>query len=131
MKFITVLFFMLFAFKAYAHHPAHKIEASEPYPIIELQVNKDSMDGYNIYVDLKNFKLTPELAGQDNVSNQGHMHLYVNDIKISRMYSPWFHIPGRYFNKSQNVIKVTLNANSHDSFTVNEEAIAATIQIVK
>ena len=33
--------------------------------------------------------------------------------------------------KSQNIIKVTLNANSHDSFTVNEKAIAATIQIVK
>ena len=87
--------------------------------------------GYNLYIKLENFVLTPEEVGQKNQPNSGHMHLYVNDIKISRVYSNWFHIPGRYFNLEENVIKITLNSNLHDSFTINGNPIESEIKIEK
>ena len=125
--FLIILSFI--TLNLYAHHPGNKIEAISPYPTIDLKVFKDSMDGYNLYIDLKNFNLDPSQVGKENRDNTGHLHLYVNDIKIARVYSKWFHIPQRYFNLEKNLIKVTLNANMHDEFTINEKPIVAEIEI--
>ena len=130
MKFF-VFVFLIFSIKTFAHHPGHKIEANKPYPSVSLEILEDNMDGYNLYIKLENFVLTPEEVGQKNQPNSGHMHLYVNDIKISRVYSNWFHIPGRYFNLEENIIRITLNSNLHDSFTINGNPIESEIKIEK
>jgi len=130
MKFF-IFVFLIFSMKTFAHHPGHKIEANKPYPSVTLEILEDNMDGYNLYIKLENFVLKPEDAGQKNQPNSGHMHLYVNDIKISRVYSNWFHIPGRYFNLEENVIRITLNSNLHDSFTINGNPIESEIKIEK
>lgn len=130
MKYL-IFIFLIFSLKTFAHHPGHKIEAINPYPTISLEVLEDSMDGYNLFIKLENFLLSPEDVGEKNEPNSGHMHLYVNDIKISRVYSNWFHIPGRYFNLDENVIKVTLNSNLHDSFSINGNPILSEIKVKK
>ena len=117
--------------KTFAHHPGHKIEANKPYPSVSLEILEDNMDGYNLYIKLVNFVLTPEDVGQKNQSNSGHMHLYVNDIKISRAYSNWFHIPSRYFSLEENIIRITLNSNLYDSLTINGNPIESEIKIIK
>jgi len=130
MKFF-IFIFLIFSLKTFAHHPGHKIEASKPYPIISLEISEDDMDGYNLFVKLENFILTPEDVGKKNYLNSGHMHLFVNDIKISRVYSNWFHIPGRYFNLEENIIRVTLNSNLHESFAINGNQIESEIKVEK
>ena len=80
-----------------AHHPGNKVEAISPYPKISLNIEKDSMDGYNIFFVLNNFKITPENVGKENIDNEGYLQIYVNDIKISRVYSNWTHVPSRFF----------------------------------
>ena len=130
MKYL-IFIFLIFSLKTFAHHPGHKIEANNPYPTISLEVLEDSMDGYNLFIKLENYLLSPEDVGKKNEPNSGHMHLYVNDIKISRVYSNWFHIPGRYFNLDENIIKVTLNSNLHDSFSINGNPILSEIKVKK
>ncbi len=130
MRFFIFVFIIL-SFKAFAHHPGHKIEASKPYPIISLEVLEDDMDGYNLLIKLENFKLTPEDVGKKNHLNSGHMHLFVNDIKIGRVYSNWFHIPGRFFSLEENIIRVTLNSNLHDLFMINGNPIQLEIKVKK
>ena len=124
-KIIYSLFLIFFYQNLFAHHPGHKIEAEAPYPIINLKLIKDSMDGYNLFIELNNFTLAPEQVGKNNKSNTGHLHLYVNDIKIARVYSRWIHIPERYFNLKENLIRVTLNANMHGGFTIDGKLIEA------
>jgi hypothetical protein len=124
-KIIYSLFLIFFYNNLFAHHPGHKIEAEAPYPIINLKLIKDSMDGYNLFIELNNFTLAPEQVGKNNKSNTGHLHLYVNDIKIARVYSRWIHIPERYFNLKENLIRVTLNANMHGGFTIDGKLIEA------
>ena len=124
-KIIYSLFLIFFYQNVFAHHPGHKIEAEAPYPIINLKLIKDSMDGYNLFIELNNFTLAPEQVGKNNKSNTGHLHLYVNDIKIARVYSRWIHIPERYFNLKENLIRVTLNANMHGGFTIDGKLIEA------
>ena len=130
MRFL-IFIFLIFSLETFAHHPGHKIEANKPYPSVNLEIYEDNMDGYNLFIKLENFILTPMDVGKKNKSNSGHIHLYVNDIKIGRVYSNWFHIPGRYFNLKENIIRITLNSNLHDSFTINGNPIESEIKIEK
>jgi len=130
MKFF-IFIFLIFSLKIFAHHPEHKIEASKPYPTVVLEILEDNMDGYNLFIELENFIITPEDVGKKNQVNSGYMHLYVNGIKISRVYSNWFHIPGRYFNLKENIIRVTLNSNLHDSFVISGNPIESEIKVEK
>ena len=130
MRFL-IFIFLIFSLETFAHHPGHKIEADKPYPSVNLEIYEDNMDGYNLFIKLENFILTPMDVGKKNKSNSGHIHLYVNDIKIGRVYSNWFHIPGRYFNLKENIIRITLNSNLHDSFTINGNPIESEIKIDK
>ena len=130
MRFLIFIFF-IFSLETFAHHPGHKIEANKPYPSVNLEIYEDNMDGYNLFIKLENFILTPMDVGKKNKSNSGHIHLYVNDIKIGRVYSNWFHIPGRYFNLKENIIRITLNSNLHDSFAINGNPIESEIKVKK
>ena len=130
MRFL-IFIFLIFSLETFAHHPGHKIEANKPYPSVNLEIYEDNMDGYNLFIKLENFILTPMDVGKKNKSNSGHIHLYVNDIKIGRVYSNWFHIPGRYFNLKENIIRITLNSNLHDSFVINGNPIESKIKVKK
>ena len=130
MRFL-IFIFLIFSLETFAHHPGHKIEANKPYPSVNLEIYEDNMDGYNLFIKLENFILTPMDVGKKNKSNSGHIHLYVNDIKIGRVYSNWFHIPGRYFNLKENIIRITLNSNLHDSFAINGNPIESEIIVKK
>ena len=130
MRFL-IFIFLIFSLETFAHHPGHKIEANKPYPSVNLEIYEDNMDGYNLFIKLENFILTPMDVGKKNKSNSGHIHLYVNDIKIGRVYSNWFHIPGRYFNLKENIIRITLNSNLHDTFVIDGNPIESKIKVEK
>ena len=130
MRFL-IFIFLIFSLETFAHHPGHKIEANKPYPSVNLEIYEDNMDGYNLFIKLENFILTPMDVGKKNKLNSGHIHLYVKDIKIGRVYSNWFHIPGRYFNLKENIIRITLNSNLHDSFAINGNPIESEIKVKK
>ena len=85
------IFFLNFTFLSNlnAHHPGNKIEAEMPYPKINIEVSSDKIEGYNLFFDLQNFKLSPEDIEIKNDGNSGYLQLFINDIKISRIYSNW------------------------------------------
>ena len=131
MKIIFTILFFLISSNLFSHHAGHKVEAEIPYPSINLKITKDSIDGYNLFIELNNFKLAPSLVGKDNQPNTGHFNIYVNDIKIARAYSNWFHIPERYFNLKENFIKVILRSNMHDEIAIDGSSIQANLKIIK
>lgn len=95
--------------------------------IVDLKVLKDPMSGWNIYVEVSNFRFAPDLASQAHQPGEGHAHLYINGSKVGRMYSNWYHIPE--FLKDKNEIRVTLNSNDHQTLTVGKLAIEKIITI--
>jgi len=82
--------------------------------ILKLEAVKDTMSGFNIKLDTSNFRFSPEQVGGPVTQNAGHVHVYVNDVKVGRGYSAWYHIPDSYFKTGTNTISVTLNANNHN-----------------
>ena len=123
------LFLLFISINCFAHHPGNKIDAEKPYPLINLEIMKDKVDGYNLYIDLKNFTLSPSQIGSENQSNTGYLQLFINDIKITRVYSNWVHVPQRFFNLKENFIKITFYSNLFDEFTIEGRPLEYILEV--
>jgi hypothetical protein len=123
------IFLLFISVNCFAHHPGNKIDAEKPYPLINLEIIKDKVDGYNLYIDLENFTLNPSQIGIENQPNMGYLQLFVNDIKITRVYSNWVHVPQRFFNLKENFIKITFNSNLYDEFTIEGKPLEYILKV--
>ncbi len=112
-------------------HPMVEINLSSPIPKLSLDVVKDSKDGYNIHLITQNYSFTPESVGGKNKDNTGHAHLYVNGVKVARLYSSWFNLGNSFLKEGENLIEVTLNANDHSEWVQKGEHISAKTKIIK
>ncbi len=98
-------------------------------PTIELDIQKDPMKGWNLHIQTQNYTFTPQKVNQDNIANEGHAHLYIDNYKIARIYSNWYHIVD--LRPGEHTIRVTLNANDHSDFLFNGEEIAASVTVTQ
>ncbi|WP_147127097.1 hypothetical protein [Shimia ponticola] len=98
-------------------------------PEILMTVEKDDMDGWNITLQTLNFTFAPEQVNEANVPNAGHAHLYVNGIKMARVYGPYFHIPD--LPPGQHEITVSLSSNDHSFFVKDGSRIEARAVIMQ
>ena len=99
-------------------------------PELHLSVEPDSVTGWNIHIDTRNFDFTPKKIGQKTaLLPEGHAHVYVDDYKIARIYSPWYHL--KELTPGPHTIRISLNANDHSNLTYNGVALDATIEIMQ
>ena len=115
-----------------AHQMKHeKLFEQDPKtaPTIALDLQRDLVSGWNLTVETTNFTFTPASEGQESVQGEGHAHLYLNGIKIARLYGPHFHIPD--VTPGSHTLRVTLNASDHASLSVNGRIIAAETELVQ
>ena len=80
--------------------------------------------------NLKNFNLNPSGIGGENISNSGYLQLFINDIRITRIYSDWVHVPQRFFNLKENFIKITIHSYLHDQFTIKGKPIEHIVKVI-
>ncbi len=110
------------------HHGVFEVTANAG-PRLTLSVVKDVVAGWNLHVQTDNFTFAPENVNGPMVANQGHAHIFVDGEKLARLYGPYFHLsdmaPGSH------VVKVTLNTNNHETYSVNGKSIAAEALIVQ
>lgn len=92
-------------------------------PEIEMNIAKDPMGGWNITLRTANFNFTPEAVNQANEPNTGHAHLYVNGVKMARLYGPYFHMPD--LAPGQHEVVVALSSNDHSFYMVEGVRIEA------
>lgn len=124
------------------HKPISIPEGAET-PQINIAIFQDKKDGFNLHISLANFELEPPefesaliekspqftKAKNGKLIVDGHAHLYVNGKKISRVYGNYVHLPSALFNPGINMIMVSLNAHSHDVWTLENNQIMATLII--
>lgn len=109
-------------------HGMHELAGTNmPAPTVMLMVHKDPKSGWNAEMKTANFRFAPEHASQDHMDGEGHAHIYVDGVKINRVYGPWYHLgeltPG------MRTVRVILSANNHDEYALNGEVIAATAMV--
>ncbi len=96
-------------------------------PSVELAVFEDPKSGWNLQVSVENFTITPENASTEHVDGEGHMHIYVDGEKLTRLYGEWWHLNG--LTEGDHEVMVELSANDHRPYAVGGEPIVATATI--
>ena len=112
---------------SHSHGDDEVIEAASPAPAVELTVNEDPKSGWNLAVEVENFELTPEDEGSDPVDGQGHFHLYVDGVKVGRLYGTDWHLPK--LTEGSHEITVEVSANNHLPYAVDGEPITASAMV--
>lgn len=95
-------------------------------PKVMIHPERDLNGGWNLHFMTENFKFTPESAGMSEVAGEGHAHLYVDNIKVARVYGNWFHLN---LGKGRHSVKITLNTNNHKDYYEGEKLIEAVVEI--
>ena len=113
----------------HSHSEIRAIPDGRTTPTIALRAVPDTMDGYNLHLDVDGFTFSPERTGEKTDAVEGHAHLYVNGTKISRVYGNWIHLSASFLEPGKNLILVTLNDNQHNSWAVGSNPIEAVIEL--
>jgi hypothetical protein len=96
-------------------------------PSVAITATPDALKGVNVEVTTTGFRWAPEHASSDPLDGEGHAHLYVDDVKVARLYTPWFHLSG--LAPGEHTVRVTLNANDHADLTADGAPVAATTTV--
>ena len=110
---------------AHKHDKMIDLSAMANPPSVKLMAMEDTVSGWNLHVQTEHFTFSADQAGGTHKPGFGHAHLYVDGVKLSRLYGEWAHLGG--LTPGEHVIRVTLNANSHEALTVGGNMIAADI----
>ena len=111
-------------------HPPLAVSQDAPVPTVTHLVFPDPMGGYNVQILTRNFQFTPANINRDPQDNEGHAHIYINDVKYARIYSDWFNLPASALLPGENQVKVTLNANNHSEWSVDDIPVSSTVSVV-
>jgi hypothetical protein len=111
-------------------------------PALSLRLSKDTMSGYNLHLQIQHYRLIPppsDIVSMDDLMSatvdkktgfaEGHAHLYINGIKIQRVYGQDVHLPEKHFKQGINTVSVTLNNHGHMYWTISDKKIVSTLYI--
>jgi len=110
------------------HDHSQLTEVEGPAPSIAIQLHADGQQSRNLEIRVANFEFDPATVNGDHVPGRGHAHVYVNGVKISRIYGPWFHLTA--LPVGTNEVRVTLNANDHSQLSVDGQPVEAVETLV-
>ncbi|WP_108483723.1 copper chaperone PCu(A)C [Oceaniglobus ichthyenteri] len=103
-----------------------RVGEGEPAPHLTLEVAAQG-DGWQVRVLSQEFTFTEIVDGLGHVPGYGHGHLYLNGVKLQRMYEAQAQIgalpPGEH------VIEVTLNTNDHRAYVVDDVPVTAQVAL--
>ena len=95
------------------HVMVASVEAPEGMSVA-FEARPDAISGLNIRVTTTGFTFTPEAANAEDVPGEGHAHIYVDGVKITRLYGPDYHLTA--VEPGEREIRVSLNTNSHADY---------------
>ena len=113
----------------HTHGEPREVPDTVPVPGIDIDVTRDAKSGWNLHVITTEFEFAPWNASGEHVWGEGHAHLYIDDVKVGRLYTEWYHIGGLAM--GTHAVHVTLNCNDHMDIAVDGELVEDTVTIVQ
>ena len=112
------------------HDHGGVVEVAEgvPVPTIAIDISEDPVEGWNLRVLTTDFRIVPENVSTAHIDGEGHMHIYIDGEKVSRLYGEWHHLGP--LSPGEHEVRVELSANDHSAMAVDGEVIDATAVIV-
>lgn len=105
-------------------HEHKMVEATAPVPTLAISLHPDGPQSRNLEISTTNFIFNPTRVNGENVPGNGHAHIYLNGVKLTRTYAPWVHLSA--LPKGTHELRVSLNANDHSHLAVDGTPIEAT-----
>ena len=95
-------------------------------PSFDVQVLKDPVEGWNILI-VTEVRFAPENVSTGHVEGEGHAHVYVDGVKVSRIYGMWHYLgdlaPGEH------EIRIELSNNDHTPITTGEHVLEQIVTV--
>ena len=106
-----------------------RVEEGEPAPEVSLRTEpKADGTGWRVLVDAMDFTFAEHLTGTDHIPGVGHGHLYVNGLKIGRLYENVMEFGA--LPKGTHTVRVSLNTNDHRAYVIGDTPVMAEATIV-
>ncbi|MFZ2719459.1 MAG: hypothetical protein WAZ27_01165 [Minisyncoccia bacterium] len=113
-------------------HPALDISDWPQKPSVQVHMHPDAIDGWNLEILTQGFRFAPEHVNGAVVANEGHAHLYIDGVKITRLYGNWYLVPSKLIEGSgAHEIVVTLNGNDHSDLLYKGARIEAKTSVMQ
>lgn len=108
-----------------SHDMSNGIQLDQP-PLIELAApNGFTAEGADVAVAVNDFTFVRVADGTPHVANEGHGHIYLNGLKLGRLYDTDFSIGG--LSSGAYELTVILNAHSHQPYLNGENVVQDTL----
>ena len=104
------------------------VGAWQAAPTLDAAIYRDPGSGWNLNVITTNFTFDAAAAGRENIEGHGHAHVYVNGMKLGRVYGAWHHI-GK-LPLGRNEVTVSLYANDHSALALGGTKITASVEVI-
>ena len=111
------------------HHGADApaLVVSETPVSVAITAEPDAHGGIDVQIATEGFRFAPELVDQAHAPSAGHAHIYVDGVKLGRVFENQYHIeelaPG------EREIRVSLNTNDHSDLVYNGEKVESTVTV--
>ncbi len=103
------------------------VKSTDAAPSVKLVVDSNPNGGVDIVVETENFKFVePEQDPAAHVDGEGHGHLYLNGLKIGRLYAPKATIGDLPEGKHR--FRVSLNTNDHRVYAVAGSPVQSDVE---
>jgi len=111
------------------HGGHYAVPEGEPKPTISLDTKAiQETSGWDVAIDVSDFIFDRESVDGAHVPGKGHGHLYINGLKIGRVFEPVIRIG--QLPKGTHKINVTLNTNDHKMYMVSRKPVSATVDVL-
>jgi len=97
-------------------------------PTLDTAVHPDPVGGWNLNVKTTNFTFDAAAAGRENIEGHGHAHVYVNGVKLGRVYGDWYHIAKLPLGRNE--VSVSLYANDHSGLALGGTKITSSAAVI-
>lgn len=99
----------------------------DPPPSVSLATHPDTGGGWNLEITTTGHTITPDAASTAHVEGEGHLYLYVNGMKLTRVYERWYHL--RPLLPGQHELTIELSSNTHAALAKDGARITASVMI--
>ena len=113
---------------SHSHSPdmaAHDTLESEVPVSVKIAAEVEDGGGVNVRIDTDGWRWAPESVNAAHEPGAGHAHIYVDGVKIGRVYGPHYNLSG--LESGERHIRVTLNSNDHKQLTVGGKPVDASV----
>ncbi len=125
-------FHVFSAAKSEAADDHHGAKAPEPVALqapasVTISAEPDADGGVDVQIVTEGFHFAPELVDQAHTPGAGHAHIYVDGVKLGRVFENEYHI--EQLAPGEHDIRVSLNTNDHSELTYAGKKIESTVTV--